>query len=99
LLDDNKLANQKFGDLFTSILGQKWDEAVTEASKHAGEDFESVSQLMKQAASIRNEFLHEGTAWSATLDVATACVDSMPALASLFVALHNIYIHSLIQNA
>lgn len=28
LLDDNKLAGQKFGGLFTSVVGVKWSEAV-----------------------------------------------------------------------
>jgi len=99
LLDDNKLASQKFGDLFSSVVGSKWDVAVDDASKHTGRNFQAVSELMKQAASIRNEFLHEGTAWSASYEVATECVDAMPSLVALFVSLHNVYIHPLVRKS
>lgn len=99
LLDDNKLANQKFGDLFSSVVGVTWNVAVAEASRQEGRFFEPVSQLMKDAAAIRNEFLHEGSAWSASQEVAKSCVDELPALVSLFVSLHNLYIHPLVRSA
>lgn len=97
LLEDNKLAGQKFGELFTSVFGVKWKVAVPRASSHEGVDFEPVSNLMLRAAGIRNEFLHEGRGWGATQEFATECVNSMPALVSLFVALHNVYVHPLLR--
>jgi hypothetical protein len=50
---------------------------------------------MQDAATIRNEFLHEGRAWQATRQIATDCVNAMPSLVALFVALHNVYVHPL----
>ncbi len=44
---------------------------------------------------MRNEFLHEGTAWTASPDFAKTCVDGIPDLISLFVALNNVYVHAL----
>lgn len=98
MFDDNKLASQKFTSLFSAVVGKRWSDAVGEASAHDVNDYRPVSDLMKSAANIRNEFLHEGTGWSATRDVATECVNSLPALFGLFVALHNIYIRPLLAN-
>lgn len=97
LLDDNKLASQKFTSLFPALVGKTWNEAVGEASSFEGTDLHSVSNLMLSAANIRNEFMHEGTGWTATREVATNCVNSMFALISLFVALHNLYVRPHLQ--
>lgn len=92
VLNDNKLAGQKFTGLFPAVVGKSWQEAVVEASMFDGADFQPVSRLMKEAATIRNSFMHEGTGWAATRDVATGCINSLFALFGLFVALHNIYV-------
>ncbi|MFM9927487.1 hypothetical protein VLK31_31225 [Variovorax sp. H27-G14] len=92
-MDDNKLAAQKFGPLFKSVAGVSWKTAVAAVSDKTGIDFEPVSALMKEAAGVRNTFLHEGQAWQLSLAHAKACVDSMPRLFELFSALHNQYIH------
>jgi hypothetical protein len=95
LMDDNKLASQKFGDLFTSVVGERWNEAVSKASAYDEREYLAISELMRQAAAMRNEFLHEGTAWTASPDFAETCVNGLPDLVSLFVALNNVYIHAL----
>ena len=95
LLSDNKLANQMFGELFTSIVGCKWKNAVVRASEYDKRDYLPTSKVLLDAATIRNEFLHEGRAWDATHEFATACVNNMPSLMALFVALHNVYIRPL----
>lgn len=92
LFDDNKLAGQKFTGLFSAVVGKSWKEAVIEASAFDGTDFQPISDLMLVAANIRNKFMHEGTGWTATREVATNCINGMFALFSLFVALHNIYV-------
>jgi hypothetical protein len=93
LLEDNRLASQKFGGLFSSVIGVKWDDAVQCVSESSGIEFKSVSLLMRAAAEVRNEFLHEGIAWGVTRSFATQCVDSMGQLVNLFVWLHNEYTH------
>jgi hypothetical protein len=92
LLDDNKLASQKFTGLFSAVVGKSWKEAIIEAASFDGTDYQPVSDLMLAAASIRNAFVHEGTGWTATREMATNCVNSMPSLFGLFVALHNIHV-------
>lgn len=99
LFADNKLASQKFGPLFSSVVGCSWNEAVAKASAKCETDFAPVSTLMRDAASIRNEFLHEGSAWSATNEFATSCVNNLPEVMRLFVAIHNIYTHPVRRKA
>jgi hypothetical protein len=95
LLDDNRLASQKFGNLFASVVGQKWDNAVDQASRRMATNFSPVSHLMRRAAEIRNRFLHEGSAWTVTRDLSTECMNSASLMVQLFVAFHNEFIHSL----
>jgi len=99
LMEDNKLASQKFGGLFTSVVGTKWEVAVSTVSASTGSDFQSVSQRMRTAAELRNEFLHEGRAWGMTYEFAKECVDSVGGLVRLFVALNNEYTHPILRNA
>lgn len=91
MLDDNKLASQKFGRLFTSVIGTKWEDAISDLSRTRDKDYMAVSKLMKDAADLRNEFLHEGDAWGINRDFAKRCVDSLGQLVSMFVELHNEY--------
>jgi hypothetical protein len=95
LLADNRLANQKFGELFTSAIGCKWDDAVAEASRSVSCDYAPISTLMRSAATIRNTFLHEGQGWQATREIATECVNAMPLLVGLFATLHNLHVRPL----
>lgn len=98
MLDDNKLASQKFGGLFTSVIGVKWNEAVSELNRLGHEDYVEVSDLMREAAVLRNEFLHEGKAWGINRSLAKRCVDSVGTLVSMFVALHNEYTQPLLHS-
>lgn len=95
LLEDNKLAHQKFGPLFASVVGEKWDKAVLAASKHDDYDYGGASGLMKRAAEIRNRFLHDGSVWGVDREFAEECINGLAAIFGLFVALHNVYTHSL----
>lgn len=92
LLEDNKLANQRFGGLFTAATGKKWSEAVSDLSIKLGSDFRSVSDLMRSAAELRNTFLHQGSAWSMTREFSTQCMNAVPSMVELFVGLHNEYV-------
>lgn len=90
LLSDNKLAHQRFGQLFKSVVGVKWDDAIKEISVD-GRDYSTVSTLMVRASEVRNDFMHHGSAWEATEELAKECVDDLQLLVRLFTALHNQY--------
>lgn len=91
LLNDNKLANQRFGRLFKSVIGESWRAAIEEVAIE-GCSFAAVSELMKVASEVRNDFMHTGAAWEATDELATDCVNSLPLLTHLFAELHNHYV-------
>lgn len=57
LLDDNKLASQKFAGLFVAVTEKSWLDAVGDASAADGTNYRPVSDLMQKAAKVRNEFL------------------------------------------
>lgn len=92
LLSDNKLPSQKFSGLFEAAMGRSWMDAVKDASTADAESYASVSELMQKAAQARNLFVHEGVGWTVTREFATECVNGMPMLFKLFVALHNLYV-------
>lgn len=95
LFEDNKMAQQKFGALFSSSVGTNWDDAVTSASKHGEGDYKSVSEFLKKASKMRNRLLHEAHVWELDRDLSEQCVENLVPLLGLFVALHNNYTHSL----
>lgn len=96
LLDDNKLANQKFGDLFKTATGTKWDAAIKDLSKKLKFEFIEVSNVMKKSSEVRNSIIHEGSIWSATHELSTTCINNIGSLFFLFVELHNTYVHPVI---
>ena len=98
MLEDNKLASQKFGGLFTSVIGLKWNEAISELTRARSRNYTGVSDLMREAAELRNEFLHEGRAWGINRDLATRCINSVDDLVSLFTELHNEYTQPLLRS-
>lgn len=96
MLEDNKLAGQKFGGLFSSVVGLSWKGAVDELNRSRSVNYDVVSDLMQESAKLRNEFLHQGRAWQINRDLATRCIDSVGELVSLFVELHNEYTQPLL---
>lgn len=97
MLKDNQLASQKFGALFTSVVGVKWTEAIKQVNHSRGSNYSLVSDLMQEAAARRNDFLHQGRAWRIDRELATRCINSLGELVSLYVDLHNEYTQPLLQ--
>lgn len=91
LLEDNKMASQKYGGLFHSLVGKKWEQAVREVSKREGYDFKIISETMKLAVKARNDFLHKGIG-KIDRELATFCVNKLYDLCYLFATLHNEFI-------
>lgn len=98
LFNDNKLANQKFNELFHSVTDIKWNKAIGCASQHSNTNFQELSHFMKQATEYRNAFLHKGDSWKIPLDFANNCINSIPKLIHLFVTLHNIYTYPILSS-
>lgn len=96
LMDDNKLASQKFNQLFRSVTSDSWKEAIEKVSDRDGIDFAATSELMREASEIRNEFLHTGFGWRADAEFSKICINRVPTLVRLFCSIHNAYTHPII---
>ncbi len=92
LLKDNRLFNQKLSTLFPELIGLSWDKAIENIASANRMDFCSVSVFMKNMANLRNKFIHEGSVWGITKEIATDCVNNTFGMLQLFVALHNAYV-------
>ena len=85
----------KFSQLEDHI-GCTWDEALREISAREGVLFDSVSNLMIEASTLRNRFMHEASGWRITRQFSTECLNNTFAVLGLFVALHNRYARPLL---
>lgn len=93
LLSDNKLYLKKQNSLFPSLVGEKWKDAVGDLGSGAQIDYVEVDGFVEDAVKARNNFLHEGSRWSINRDLSTGCLRSLWGLISLYVGLHNRYVH------
>ena len=96
-LNDKTFLRKKFTTLFTSTIGVKWDRAIEQASQQRNINFSSTSDFMQNAADTRNKFLHRGHTFLITYEFATDCVNTMPLVIELFVALHNLFTYPLLS--
>lgn len=92
LLKDNRLFGQKLFGVLPAITEAPWKKAIEDASSEAGRDFVALSAFMEKAADLRNTFVHKGSGWGITRDLATECVNSIFDLMTLFASLHNLYV-------
>ena len=86
--------NQRFGALFTEVIGKKWPESVSELSAKLGSNFKPVSDLMIRAAVKRITFLLQGSAWLMTTEFSTQWINAVLPMVDLFVGMHNEYTRS-----
>jgi hypothetical protein len=92
LLQDNQSLNLRRTRLFRAVTGDTWDAALRVLREGDFGDFGQVAALHKEAVEVRNRLLHHGHRWTVPADLPRQCVDNLPALLHLFVALHNHYI-------
>jgi hypothetical protein len=93
LIKDHRLFHEKIQKLLPALVGDKWSEAVVQASQTGKRDFSAVNAVMVEAAEQRNRFLHDASVWDISKELANRCIDSLDDLLRLFVALHNHYAH------
>lgn len=92
LLKDNRLFGQNIFGVLPAITETPWKRAIEDASSEVGRDFGALSDFMEKAADLRNTFVHEGSGWEITRELATECVNNIFDLMNLFASLHNLYV-------
>ena len=93
LLEDNKFHIQKQNRLFKSLTNVKWNDAIINLNEESKIDFKKVDEFTLEVVRARNYFIHEGRRWAIDRELSTNCINNVPPLISLYVKLHNNYVH------
>jgi hypothetical protein len=78
--------------LFPLVAGRSWKDALKELPKVDGRSATEVAVFCRRAAVARNHFLHAGNRWAIPAPMPLECVQHLPGVLELFVALHNQYV-------
>lgn len=87
LKSDNKLYIKKQNALFLALTDDKWEDAIQKLN------YVDLNSFIKNAANIRNIFIHEGNKYCINRDISEKCLSKTPELVRFYVDLHNKYIH------
>jgi hypothetical protein len=93
LLLDNRNYSQKQNNVFKALLNMSWEDAVRKANEEDEIDYLALNNLLKKAVDARNKFLHEGSQYSITKELAEDCILNIWPLINLYVRFHNDYVH------
>jgi hypothetical protein len=93
LLEDNKFHIQKQNKLFKSLTNAKWNDAIINLNEESKIDLKKVDEFTLEVVRARNDFIHEGRKWAIDRELSTNCINNVPRLISLYVKLHNNYVH------
>lgn len=92
LLQDILHPLEHIKQLFLTLIGASWQQAVNAASKRAKSDFRPTLVFYIIASKKRNQLLHLGNKMAVSPKLAKQCFTHMAPLIKLFVELHNIYL-------
>ena len=95
LLADNNSHTRRQNAVLPSLTGKKWKVLIAQETKASGVDYGALNNILEQAITARNKFMHEGKHWGIDRALAQACADAIPTLLEFYVALHNRYVHPL----
>ena len=92
LLSDNSGVKRRLDNLFPSIVGVKWKDAVKTVSANSGKDFSQTVAFAAEAAAKRNLLVHLGNQWAIPQAMTERCFNETSPLVRLFVELHNAFL-------
>ena len=92
LLSDSSGMKRRLDNLFPSIVGVKWNDAVKTVSATSGTDFVQTVTFAAEAAAKRNLLLHLGNQWAIPQEMPERCFNETAPLLRLFVELHNAFL-------
>jgi hypothetical protein len=95
LLSDNWRLGDRQGKLWFALTGEKWKTAIERANVGEEIKYADVNQVCTDVLEKRNRFVHTGASYIATRELADKCVTSIWGVISMYVALHNAFVHPL----
>ncbi len=93
LLEDNLFISQRLNKVFPSLIGIKWDVAIKKINNKKCFDYSKFCKFALDITNRRNSFLHRGNKYAFQNNIPDKCIDSLHPLISMFVKLHNQFIH------
>jgi hypothetical protein len=98
LFADNSMFSQRIYKLFPSLVGQSWNDVMSNLTVKHSTDFVALSAFFKSVTDIRNDFVHKGFIFEIKPKIATSCLENLFPSLNLFVDLHNEYVYPSYQS-
>lgn len=99
LLSDNRFHMQRQDQLLPAFIGVKWKQALEGLKKKIPPDYVKLDDFIIKAVRVRNSFMHNGNKWSIPKLMGKECIENIWPLISLYVELHNRYVHPYYQGS
>jgi len=97
LMADNNSHSRRLENLFPSLVGVKWKEAISELSKTSTLDYRKLDRSITEIVRSRNTFLHQGYKVAIKVEMAEGCLRNIWPLLNLYVELHNRFVYPIFQ--
>jgi hypothetical protein len=97
LMTDNNSHSRRLENLFPSLVGVKWKEAMSELSKASTLDYRKLDRSITEIVRSRNTFLHQGHKVGIKVEMAEGCMRNIWPLLNLYVELHNRFVYPIFQ--
>jgi hypothetical protein len=94
---DNNSHSKRLENLFPSLVGIKWKEAISELSKTSTLDYRKLDRSITEIVRWRNTFLHQGYKVAIKAEMAEGCMRNIWPLLNLYVELHNRFVYPIFQ--
>lgn len=89
ILKTNLSRRGRIQKVFASHAGMSFAEAVREAASARGVDYNNTVKFCREVSIRRNNLVHEGVTWRVPGHWRERCIEELPSVADLFLALHN----------
>ncbi len=93
LSKDSNTHSARLKKLFPALINMKWDEALNILNHQDRNDYQDISNFLRDITEARNDFVHEGKDWPMEKALADKCILYLFPMMDLFVELHNKFIH------
>jgi hypothetical protein len=99
LTSDNDSHRRRLENLFPSLTGFKWKEALIKLPSKDPQKYNNLDDLLSRATKARNELLHDADHYSITPELADECFNGIPGLLDCYRQLNNRFVHPILMAA
>jgi len=92
LFTDSPMHKQRLDKLFPALAGITWKKAISAVNSKCDLDYIELDGFVERIVNARNKFLHKGSKYAISADMAEECLRHIWPLLNLHVFLHNEYV-------